>query len=174
MTDMALRFDTLKVVERLERGGFTHDQAKTCTEVLAAVVNTDVLDAATKADVQEIKAEIRDVRTELATIAQGLRTEFTNGEHGLNTKIQTVEHSLRTEIQTVETNLRSEIKTVEAGLRTEIKTVEAGLRTEINAVEHRLEKFQADTEGSFKLLRWMMGFMLAMMSGILYKLIIVN
>lgn len=105
MTDMALRFDTLKVVERLERGGFTHEQAKAQTEVLAAVVNTDVINAATKDD---------------------------------------------------------------------LITTKQDLQREIKAVEYRLDQFQISTEGNFKLLRWMMGFMLAMMSGILYKLILVH
>jgi hypothetical protein len=105
MTDMALRFDTLKVVERLEQGGFTHEQAKAQTEVLAAVVNTDVINAATKDD---------------------------------------------------------------------LNTAQKDLHREIKAVEHKLEQFQISAEGNFKLLRWMMGFMLAMMSGILYKLILVH
>ncbi len=114
MSDMAIRFDTLKIVERLERGGFTREQAKTQAEVLADVINPDALGFATRQDLQDVRGELRN----------------------------------------------------------ELHEVEYRLVARITTVEHKLENFQKATEGKFNLLYWMMGFMLTMMSGLFYKLVI--
>ncbi|HEY0295372.1 MAG TPA: hypothetical protein VGC69_08600 [Bordetella sp.] len=111
---MAIRFDTLKIVERLERGGFTREQAKTQAEVLADVINPDALGFATRQDLQDVRGELRN----------------------------------------------------------ELHEVEYRLVARITTVEHKLENFQKATEGKFNLLYWMMGFMLTMMSGLFYKLVI--
>jgi hypothetical protein len=55
----AVAFDTLKFVERLEAGGFTHEQAKAAAEAFAAATGEDL---ATKAD---LKAEIASVRSDI-------------------------------------------------------------------------------------------------------------
>lgn len=48
----AVAFDTLKFVERLEAGGFTHAQAKAAAEAFAEATSQEL---ATKADLRELE-----------------------------------------------------------------------------------------------------------------------
>ena len=48
-------FDTLKFVERLESGGFTHDQAKAAAEAFADATNQQLV---TKTDLTELKYDL--------------------------------------------------------------------------------------------------------------------
>ncbi|MEO5375590.1 MAG: CCDC90 family protein [Alphaproteobacteria bacterium] len=52
---MAIPFDTLKFVERLEAGGFTHSQAKAAAEAFAEATSQEL---ATKADIAALKGDI--------------------------------------------------------------------------------------------------------------------
>ncbi|WP_066415270.1 CCDC90 family protein [Bordetella ansorpii] len=99
MTAMAIRFNTLEVVERLERGGFSAEQARAQVEVLASVVNTDTLDAATK--------------TDLATVEDKLDTRITHVEHRLEAKLDAVERRLDARITSVEHKLEQFRRTSE-------------------------------------------------------------
>ena len=63
MTTIA--FDTLKLAERLERGGFTTEQARTQAEALAEVFSDDRNSLATKLDLADVKIEIEKVRADL-------------------------------------------------------------------------------------------------------------
>lgn len=62
----SVAFDTLKFVEKLEAGGFSHAQAKATAEAFADATSQEL---ATKAD---LKAEIAAVRAEVA----GVRAEI--------------------------------------------------------------------------------------------------
>ncbi|WP_144634863.1 coiled-coil domain-containing protein [Bordetella genomosp. 13] len=92
MNDMALKFDTLDVAHRLERGGFTREQAETQAEVLADVINLERLGSASRGDLLDTEralgADIAAVRTELKADIAAVRTE-------LKTEIADVRHELR-------------------------------------------------------------------------------
>ena len=51
-----ITFDTLKFVEKLEAGGFTHQQAKAASEAFAEATGQEL---ATKRDVADAKLELR-------------------------------------------------------------------------------------------------------------------
>ena len=53
-----ITFDTLKYAERLEKAGFTRDQAKAEAEALADVLSTGTQELATKGDLREMRTEI--------------------------------------------------------------------------------------------------------------------
>lgn len=53
---MATTFDTLKFVERLEAGGFTHAQAKAAAEAFADATSQEL---ATKADLRELELRLK-------------------------------------------------------------------------------------------------------------------
>lgn len=55
-------FDTLKFVEKLEAGGFTHAQAKAAAEAVAEATSQEL---ATKADIAGVKAEIEIAKRDL-------------------------------------------------------------------------------------------------------------
>ena len=84
---MAVLFDTLKLSRRLEQAGFTHDQAVGAAEALSDAITGDL---ATKADIAELRAEI-------ATLGAELRTEF-------RTEIAKVRTELGTEIAALRTS----------------------------------------------------------------------
>jgi hypothetical protein len=49
---VSVTFDTLKFVEKLESGGFTHEQAKAAAEAFAEATSQEL---ATKADLRELE-----------------------------------------------------------------------------------------------------------------------
>lgn len=59
---MSVAFDTLKFVEKLEAGGFSHSQAKAAAEAFAEATSQEL---ATKSDLLVIRADISAVRSEI-------------------------------------------------------------------------------------------------------------
>jgi hypothetical protein len=53
---MSVAFDTLKFVEKLEAGGFTHAQAKAAAEAFAEATSQELV---TKSDLKEAIAELK-------------------------------------------------------------------------------------------------------------------
>jgi hypothetical protein len=63
---MSVAFDTLRFVEKLEDGGFSHAQAKAAAEAFADATGEQL---ATKADLREGLAALKaDFRAEIATV----------------------------------------------------------------------------------------------------------
>jgi len=77
----AVAFDTLKFVERLEAGGFTHAQAKATAEAFAGAVDQEL---ATKRDLKEVETR-------------------------LESRIDRIESRLEAKIETSAANLKVEI-----------------------------------------------------------------
>jgi len=73
----AVAFDTLKFVERLEAGGFTHSQAKAAAEAFAEAADQEL---ATKRDLKELEmrleARIDRVEAKIETSAANLKVEI--------------------------------------------------------------------------------------------------
>ncbi|MFN3077154.1 MAG: DUF1640 domain-containing protein [Alphaproteobacteria bacterium] len=66
---VAIPFDTLKFVEKLEAGGFTHAQAKAAAEAFAEATSQEL---ATKSDIAAVRTDMeilkRDLTLRLGTI----------------------------------------------------------------------------------------------------------
>jgi hypothetical protein len=89
----AVPFDTLKLAERLEAGGFTAEQSRIFASALAEAASTadlatkgDLANLATKADINELKiatkADISELKADLLkwiASAIGLQTVVTIG-----------------------------------------------------------------------------------------------
>lgn len=58
----SIPFDTLKFVEKLEAGGFTHAQAKAAAEAFAEATSQEL---ATKADIASVMSEIEIAKRDL-------------------------------------------------------------------------------------------------------------
>lgn len=73
----AVPFDTLKFVEKLEAGGFTHAQARAAAEAFAEATSQEL---ATKSDLfavkADLKAEIAEVRSEIELAKRDLKIWF--------------------------------------------------------------------------------------------------
>jgi hypothetical protein len=68
-TMSTITFDTLKFVERLEAGGFTHEQAKAAAEAFAEATSQEM---ATKADIASLRSEIREMELRLTNRLGGM------------------------------------------------------------------------------------------------------
>ncbi|WP_018265161.1 coiled-coil domain-containing protein [Methylosinus sp. LW4] len=66
---MSVAFDTLKFVEKLEAGGFTHEQAKAAAEAFAEATSQEL---ATKTDILAVRSEIRELELPMTVKLGGL------------------------------------------------------------------------------------------------------
>ncbi len=85
---MSVAFDTLKFVEKLEGGGFSHAQAKAAAEAFADATGEQL---ATKADIAAVRADLKEI------------------ELRLEAKIDRVETRLEAKIEASSANLKVEI-----------------------------------------------------------------
>jgi hypothetical protein len=91
-------FDTLKLAQALQAGGFSVQQAEATAHALADATATSTADVATKSDLTatktELKTEIAAVRTELKTEIAAVRTELKTEVERLLTKIELSEKNV--------------------------------------------------------------------------------
>ena len=168
---MAVMFDKLKYVQRLKSGGVPEEQARAGAEALTDALEewgTGVL--ASRADLHEtrdsLRLELQGFRSEFKGDIASLRTELKGDIAGLRTEFKGEIAGLRTEFKGEIAGLRTELKGDIAGLRNEALETKVELKDEINYV--RLEL--ADIRSEFKLMKWMMAFLMAGMGTVLTKL----
>ena len=120
--------DTLSVAQELAAGGVDRDQAEVIANAMRKVVEQGdhVTADQFKAGQAEVRAEIADVRTEIAN---------------LDTRLSAQIGDVRTEIA----NLDTRLSTLLGELRTEQRTETAGIRTEIANLETRLIRWMVGT-----------------------------
>ncbi len=132
----AVAFDTLKLADRLEAGGFTAVQARTAASAFADAMSGS--DLATKADLGEAKAELKAdvavVKADLAEVKAELKADIAE----LRADLAEVEHHLDTKIAAVKADV--------ASLRVELKADAARM-------EERIERRAAETES--RLTKWL-------------------
>jgi polyhydroxyalkanoate synthesis regulator phasin len=85
----AVPFDTLKLADRLQAGGFSAEQSRTFASALADAVSgseiatkQDLANLATKADLQATNAEVQAVKADVQILKadlQAMRAEFRTG-----------------------------------------------------------------------------------------------
>lgn len=124
---MSVVFDTLKLADRLEAGGFTAIQAKTASSAFSEAFAADL---ATKTD----------LKTETALLRSGLETETA---------------LIRTELETEAAHIRSELKSEMALVRTELKSEMALARTEMRMMRQELKADIANARADTT--RWIVG-----------------
>jgi len=66
-------FDTLKFVEKLEAGGFTHAQAKAAAEAFAEATSQEL---ATKSDIAGVKADLRETELRIEAKIEATKAEI--------------------------------------------------------------------------------------------------
>ena len=97
-------FDALKYTKRLERCGFTKEQAEEALSIGIEVMNENL---ATKHDMQELK---KDLSWDIQDFKQEVKSD-----------IQSFKQEVRSDIQ----NLKQEVKQDINGLRQEVKSLES-------------------------------------------------
>jgi phenylalanyl-tRNA synthetase alpha subunit len=119
-------FDTLKFVETLEAGGFTHVQAKAAAQAFADATGEEL---ATKSDLASTRGE--------------LKAEITATRAELKAEIAAVKAELKTEIAAVRTELKTDIAAVKA----ELRQTELRLEGKIESVKAEMIKWMFGTIG---------------------------
>ena len=136
--------DTLKATRTLQAAGFDAAQAEALVTVLGGPVLGTV---ATKEDIRDLRAEVRDFRTETKADIDGLRTEFKADIDGLRTELKGNINGLRTEFKGDIDGLRTEFKGDIDGLRTELKG-DRRLRTELKGdIDGLRTELKGDIDG---------------------------
>ena len=82
-------FDTLKLADRLEAGGFTAGQARAVSGAFADAMSGS--DLATKAELFSVKA---DLQSDIASVRADLKTEIASVRADLKTEIASVRSSI--------------------------------------------------------------------------------
>jgi len=183
---LTLTFDTLDFANRLKAGNVPDEQAQAQAHALhrvleerdralaalehtfktqQALARQEAERAATKGDLMKVRAELKEdiaatrgdlaeVRNELKGNIAEVRSELKGDIANLRNELKEDIAGLRNEVKEDIAGLRNEVKEDVAGLRSEVKEDVADLRTEV-----RTEL--AQVRGEMKLLRWMMGTVLA-------------
>lgn len=112
----AVAFDTLKMVDRLQAGGFSADQARAASTAFAEAMSGAEL--ATKPDLLAVEArlqhEIVVVRAEARAAEQRLEARIDAAEQRLEAKIDAVEQRLEAKIDTLEQKIETSAAAVKA------------------------------------------------------------
>ncbi len=132
---MGVAFDTLKFVEKLESGGFSHAQAKAAAEAFADATGEQL---ATKADVRELRGDI--AKLEAATKAD---TRELRGD------IAKLEAATKADIR----ELRGDIAKSEAAAKADIAQLEAATKADIAKLAEATKAAIADSKT--EMLKWM-------------------
>ncbi|HSH28968.1 MAG TPA: hypothetical protein VK971_03585 [Thiohalobacter sp.] len=93
MSDMHA-FDTLEFAKTLRNSGYTETQAEGMTKALDGVCLTLQSDLARKADIQDLRREIADVRKDLGSEIADVRREIADVRKDLGHRIDNMAHQL--------------------------------------------------------------------------------
>jgi hypothetical protein len=153
----AVAFDTLKFARALrDKADFSQVQAEGLAEAFAEAAKDQLV--------------LKPYIVEAQSLANDNDLSLDKKIDALDRKVTGVENRLDANIDAVETRLNAKIEALDV----KIDAVETRLNTKIDAldvkIDAKIEKIQAENRGEFKLLRWMLGFVLAAVMGIFYML----
>ena len=155
-------FDTLKFSRKLEKAGFSHEQATGAAEAFSEVVSDGV---ATKADINKLENKIDGVEEKLENKIDGVEEKLENKiddvEARLESKIDGVEARLESKIEGVETRLESKIETVKVGLESQIKNVDTKMDLLKSDLNSKIDQSEIRRKGDMRLVKWMFAVIIA-------------
>jgi hypothetical protein len=92
---MLVTFDTQEVVNELKKHGFTDEQAEVLTKIQKKVIHDSMDNTfASKDDINNIRNDISEVKTELTNNISEVRTELKIDIQGLNSQLIVVKWML--------------------------------------------------------------------------------
>jgi uncharacterized phage infection (PIP) family protein YhgE len=135
-----IAFDTLAFANKLKAVGMDPKIAEAQAELQADVLNElSIGQLATKKDVQELKTDMRELRTELKTDMQELRTELKSDMQELRTELKTDMQELRTELKTEMQELRTDMHELRAEVKSDIHELSTGLKSDMHELSTELK-----------------------------------
>jgi chromosome segregation ATPase len=169
----AVPFDTLKLADRLEAGGFSAEQARTFAGALADAVSgseiatkQDLANLATKAELQAIKVEVQAVAADVQTLkvdVQALKVDVQT----LKVDVQTLKvdvQTLKVDVQTLKVDVQT-LKVDVQALKVDVQTVKSDVqalrgdfqtsKVDIQGIRSELRSGLAETKTD--ILKWMVG-----------------
>jgi len=105
----SITFDTLKFVEHLEAGGFTHQQAKATAEAFAEATSQEL---ATKTDIATLKADITLIRTDFRAELVEVKADIAL----IRTDFRAELAEVKSDIALIRTDFRAELAETKADI----------------------------------------------------------
>ena len=164
---MNIAFNTLKFIRHLKQAGLSEKQAEALaeahTEAFTEILETQL---ATKEDASELKefiiAEIAELRLEMAEFKESMTAEFAEFKESMRAEFAEFKESMTAEFAEFKESMRAEM----TELRSEMTEFKDTIKAEINRLHRRDDQLDAE----IRLLKWMIGFNLAVSMAIMWKL----
>lgn len=105
----------------------------TNNELLLAM--SDMLDTKLKAELQPLRNEMQDMKSELRSEMLDMKNELQNEIQGVSGELQNEIQAVRSELQNEIQSVRSELQNAIQGVRSELRDVEQNLKKEIHMLK---------------------------------------
>ena len=129
---MAVVFDTLEYANRLERAGFSREQAAAQIQALVAVVSDRV---ATKADLEMHQAATRH---ELEAFQAAIRHDFETFQVAMRREFEAFQAAMRHEFEAFQASMRGELDELRVATKHDIDELRVATKHALLSLEHRL------------------------------------
>ncbi|KAF0112278.1 MAG: hypothetical protein FD149_2463, partial [Rhodospirillaceae bacterium] len=133
---LAVAFDTLKLVRKLEAAGFEHQQAADVSEAMAEAFA--IAEVATKADIDRLaaanKADLREAHAATMAAISDVKTETMAAIADVKTALRESEHRQAIENAAI----RSDMKAENVAMRADMKAESTAVRSDMKAMELRM------------------------------------
>ncbi len=167
-------FDTHALVKKLQEAGFTEQQAEAQVSVLKEALSANLEALATREGLETAKiyleGKIKDVETRLEARITQTETRLKEEMAALRQGLKDEMASLRQEFRDETTSLRQELKGEAASIRQELKGEAASIRQELRDETASLRQELTRHGEALSWLKWLMGFMVAGILTMLFRL----
>jgi len=161
-------FDTLKLADRLQAGGFTADQARAAAGAFADAMSGS--DLATEARViqeassirSELAQEASSIRSELAQEASSIRAELAQEASSIRSELAQEACSIRAELAQATHRLERQICDVAARVERQEAVLSERIERQGSVLSERIERRVAESDAKTlaiknDLIRWVLG-----------------
>ena len=150
-------FDTLKLADRLQAGGFTADQARAAAGAFADAMSGS--DLATEARVIQ---EASSIRSELAQEASSIRAELAQEASSIRSELAQEACSIRAELAQATHRLERQICDVAARVERQEAVLSERIERQGSVLSERIERRVAESDAKTlaiknDLIRWVLG-----------------
>ena len=128
-----LAFDTHKAVKELRAAGAAESLAEAVVATVGAAMGENV---ATKADIADVRTELAEVKAELKADIAAVQTE-------LKADINELRAELKADIAAVQTELKADANQIRAELKADIAAVQTELKADANQIRAELKADRA-------------------------------
>ncbi len=114
-------FDTQEAIEDLEKNyGLSHIQAKGIVKTIGKISTSEL---ATKADIKDLKSDIKEVRCEVKRLEDKIESEVNRLENKIESEVNRLENKIESEVNRLEHKIESEIKRLEHKIESEVRII---------------------------------------------------